>query len=343
MADVYETARRFQELAEAGSDAALRTVLEELARTLPGLALEAEGAAREYAAMKAAGAELHTLDAFAVVRARAIAGKVETEIRRIMERLSTSLTAAEEETIRLGFLAARQLVQTALPADIPPDLAARVGESWQTPPIAAARQAIAAQSGGPLRNLFDAMGRDAGQRARTRIVQGILAGSPPSVVGNAIRETTGIAGSRAQTIARTETLRAYRESSRLAWQQNGVVMRYKRLAAHSNRTCVMCLALDGKVQETDELLAVHPNDRCAVVPIVDLSDFGIASDTEAESSRETGAAWFARQDAATQRAILGPGGYSRYQQGAALSAFVRVRHDREWGPTLERVPNGEVG
>ncbi|MEI6180243.1 MAG: hypothetical protein WCP31_05780 [Chloroflexales bacterium] len=48
--------------------------------------------------------------------------------------------------------------------------------------------------------------------------------------------------------------------------------------------------------------------------------------------RETGAAWFAKQDEATQRAMLGPGKQKLYAEGTpALADLVGVKDDARWG------------
>jgi hypothetical protein len=76
-----------------------------------------------------------------------------------------------------------------------------------------------------------------------------------------------------------------------------------------------------------------------MVPVVDLPGAGTAA---MQSRRETGADWLARQDAETQRAILGKGGYEAYQAGTPLSRFARVEHDPDWGATLRVARLSEV-
>ena len=49
--------------------------------------------------------------------------------------------------------------------------------------------------------------------------------------------------------------------------------------------------------------------------------------------RETGAEWFARQDATTQVTILGQTRYQLYKDGKITLADVVDRHPSPWGPT----------
>ncbi len=159
---------------------------------------------------------------------------------------------------------------------------------------------------------------------------------------------TNLASSRLRVFAcdpMIPTLASYRANP-------GVVRAFRRVAGKDKRSCILCLALDGQEQPTGELLATHPRCRCAVVPLTrSWEELGFPEHVqrladEAEASRpgqERGEAWFRKQSAATQRAMLGPGGLALYQKGASLRDFVDVRHSPDWGPTLRRKPLAEVG
>lgn len=68
------------------------------------------------------------------------------------------------------------------------------------------------------------------------------------------------------------------------------------------------------------------NCRCTMIPL--LRD-------RPTPERETGEAWFARQDAATQRELLGPGKYDLYRQGRiTLGDLVGTRDDPRWGRSV---------
>lgn len=96
-----------------------------------------------------------------------------------------------------------------------------------------------------------------------------------------------------------------------------------------------CLALDGTIQESSEVMPSHPACRCATVPLPDLP--GVR-----QEPRQTGAEWLADQTEETQRAILGKGGWERYQAGVPLSRFARVERDPVWGPTVRIARLSEV-
>lgn len=334
---IDELARRF--LAEAeGLDAyALRRLTVELARALPGMVDAAERAASDYARLQAAGATLGETERFAVVRARAVAQRVEAEVNRLLAEAAPELVGAQQRAVEHGLKAARGLVEAALPEGVSLDLIKKYGPAWSTPPLDAARTAVAAQSPGtPLRALLDAVGPDVSRSVRTHLVSGLLAGQPPRTVGRAISRDVGLASARAQTIARTETLRSYRMAQQVAWERNkALVPRFRRLAALNRRTCPACLAMDGAEQETGTLMASHPNDRCTVVPILAIPGL-------AQTPPESGADWFARQDADVQRTVLGMGGYERYQDGVPLARFAGVQEDAAWGPSIRVTPLKEI-
>jgi hypothetical protein len=92
--------------------------------------------------------------------------------------------------------------------------------------------------------------------------------------------------------------------------------------------CPLCLAMDGREFGLDEPFAQHPNCRCTAIPLL--------KDRDAPR-RTLGADWFATQDAATQRSILGPGAFDLYREGRLnLGDLVAIRQDPLWGPTLRR-------
>lgn len=335
MPDIYEQARAFLLQAEAGADYATRRIAVELGRALPDIVAEAERAAKEFAALREAGAELGRVEQFGAVRARAIAKQVAAEVERIIAESAPAIDAAQRRAVEQGLESARTLALAAYPEGVPADILSRVSAAWQTPPLDAARAAIAAQQPGtPLRALLDAIGPDVSRRVRTQLNAGLLAGQNPRAIGRIVAKSGDLTVGRARVIARTEILRSYRLSSQLAYQANGIT-RYRRLAAKQRRTCPACLALDSQEQDTAEMMPTHPACRCAVIPLPDLPGVD-------QRPRQTGAEWLAGQDEATQRAVLGKGGLEAYQRGTPLSAFAKVERDAVWGNTVRVATLSEV-
>lgn len=135
---------------------------------------------------------------------------------------------------------------------------------------------------------------------------------------------------RMLNIARTEQLRVYRESSRMAYQASGVVGSYRRLATRDARTCVGCLMSDGQEYQLDQPLDEHPQGRCTLIPNVN----GLPP-----VNWTKGPDWFLQQSPATQRSIMGPGKYDAWQAGQFnLDQLVSVRRNDTWGDSVQPTP-----
>lgn len=132
----------------------------------------------------------------------------------------------------------------------------------------------------------------------------------------------------AERIARTETIRAYREASRQSYLENAdVVSGWRWVAAHSARTCAACLGMDGRVFPSTVPFGSHPACRCVSVPVV----IGAEHLT---TDRPTGEQWLQQQDADTQEEVLGARGRAMWASGAVgLSDFVHESYSPQWGVT----------
>jgi len=111
---------------------------------------------------------------------------------------------------------------------------------------------------------------------RRELLQGIIQGE--SVQQIARRLTTGTAlqrgvfarvETRAEVIARTETIRSFNQGALWQFQLNGV-KRVVWMTARDDRTCPYCRPLDGQVFPIDRLPLggppIHPRCRCMVRP-----------------------------------------------------------------------------
>lgn len=195
-------------------------------------------------------------------------------------------------------------------------------------PVSAVQNMVGnAGDGTPLGQLLRASWGQQAPDVAGALVRGVALGWHPSKTARAMRQAANVSLERAIVIARTESLRVYRESSRQSYQRSGLVSGYLRIAAKSTRTCVACLFSDGQFYPLSVPFEEHVQGRCQAIPRV-----RGASPIEFEK----GPAWFARQDDATQRAMLGPGRYDAWQAGKFdLSDVVaRVENDT-WGASLQ--------
>ena len=139
---------------------------------------------------------------------------------------------------------------------------------------------------------------------------------------------------RMMTIARTETLRVYNESSRQQYISSGIVSSYTRIAAHDRRTCLHCIVLEGTVYPTNELMPSHPNCRCTLIPIVNGAP---------KPEWLKGEDWFMAQPSATQESIMGASRYELWRTGQiGLHDSTQIVPNPVWGDTLRTVPLREL-
>lgn len=326
---VYDDAQRFTRDVERLNNRALARMVAELERILPGLEAQAVGVAERVQAMRDAGAPVSELQQFAARRARTIAAEVRAECNRLAAAMAGSVASTQDAALQRGVDAATALIEGQLPDGVS---IARIAPGFERPPLEALRAAVGSQQGAPLRELFAALGDDAGRKARDTLLSGLAAGKNPRVMARDLRRTVGLSAVRAEAISRTETLRSFRAASLMTYQAAGIT-RYRRLAARSVRTCAACLALDGQEQDAAEVMAVHVQDRCSTIPIIE----GLTP-----PPTETGADWLARQPAEVQVTVLGKGGAAAYQRGVPLERFARVEQDPQWGATVRVATLSEV-
>jgi len=192
----------------------------------------------------------------------------------------------------------------------------------------------AARAGQPLNVILERAYPITAQAISDRLVQATALGwSPRKTAQSIINEGLAPGLDHILLVARDQEIRAYREASRESYQEAGV-QKYMRISAHDERVCEACIALDGTEYATDELMELHPQDRCAIVPVlpgVDMPEY------------PTGKDWFDTQTDDMQRSILGPGKYEAYQAGEfEFAQLATPTYSPTWGPGLEVTPLKEL-
>lgn len=202
-------------------------------------------------------------------------------------------------------------------------------------PIEALTQLTAlAQPGGPLSQILHDAYPLAADALTKQLVSNVGRGKNPRAILTLARQQGLVAGlNHILLVSRDQSVRAFRQASLASYANDPDVIAYKRMAARQTRTCVMCLALDGTESPTDQLMPVHPQDRCAVVAVV--RGF---TPTSWKSGRE----WFGEQSADVQRKMLGPERYRLYKSGVPLTDFVSVTNHETWGPSLKLRPLAQM-
>lgn len=122
--------------------------------------------------------------------------------------------------------------------------------------------AAAAQAKGYLRR----HGETFATTATELVAQGVAEGRPTDAITGDLRLRLGVVKSRADVIARTESLRAYNTASNQYYAANGIdlVLWY---ATADDRTCPICNARAGRIYKRASTNApAHPRCRCYLAP-----------------------------------------------------------------------------
>ena len=125
-----------------------------------------------------------------------------------------------------------------------------------------------AGDGGPLQTLLQQAYPTAVDRMTDVLVKNTALGINPRQTARELIDGTAEELNHSLKVARTEQLRVYREASRQQYETSGLVQSYRRLSAKNANTCAVCLALDGEIYPTDELMHVHPNCVIGETPVL---------------------------------------------------------------------------
>lgn len=193
----------------------------------------------------------------------------------------------------------------------------------------------ASSEGTPLGALLREVEGAAVGKIRDELLTGVARGQSPRATARRIVQQANIAPNRALTIARTETLKTYREVSRQSMLANSeVVQGWEWRAQFSRRTCAVCWAMSGKRFSVDETLDSHPNCRCAMLPVtLSWEELGFRGIPDRRPSLPTGPDVFAGLPEADRLAILGRSKLAAYDRGdLTLEDLVKPTSSPRWGP-----------
>lgn len=290
----------------------------------------------EYEQAKALGGKPDADWIFRYNRSGAFRDQVEQELLRFAQYAEQSTREQMKEAIRAAEEHAERLARAALgkpPAGLVVD--------WNRVPTAAVAEMVGlTQPDSPLHKLFMGITAERARDAENALIRGLLMGKNPRETAPLLRQVLGVTLSRALRIARTETLRAYREATRQNYQANNdIVKGWVWHSALDVRTCAVCWAMHGTVHRLDERLDDHPNGRCAMVPQTATWDeigkkhgIDLSGIPETNPHIEPGIEVFEKLPADKQLKILGQAKYSAWKDGKfTLSDLVGRKRSAVWG------------
>jgi SPP1 gp7 family putative phage head morphogenesis protein len=292
-------------------------------------------------------------------RFRLLMEQIDQRLVQYAEFASLTIENAVRQEVRYAQrdadLLIRAIIDEGLAPELPPQLRrAAVDEalrSFSRLPTAAVEFEVGVLADGTsLRNYFlsgtsnvPALSAQVVERLRQRLSFALAAGWGPERTAQELRSALGIGLDRALRIARTEQLRAYRETTRWSYQSYGI-QSWRWIASLDRRTCMACLMLDGRVFSVEEPQPAHVNCRCTIIPVVPGIEVSqrrrVRNDEDRyEFFEGTGEQWFLARSEATQREMLGEAKYEAWRRGEfQLQDLIYAREHPEFGLSYTEAP-----
>lgn len=245
--------------------------------------------------------------------------QVQNELVTFADAAGSSITQLQREAAELGLQNSADLFA------IGTEGTTLSGGFAKLPAQAASDLAGFAGDGSPLSVLLARLAPGAADAVKQTLFSGIVRGMGAEPLAREVFNSLGGNMARSLLIARTETLRAYREASQQFYELNSDVIKgWRWISACNSRTCPVCWAMHGSEHSTSEQFSSHPGCRCTPVPT-----------TESSSPLKSGPERFAALPEAQQLKVLGPLKLESYKAGRiSLQDLVGTTTNRRWGMTL---------
>lgn len=251
-----------------------------------------------------------------------------TESARYAGFTTDLVSTGQLELGQLAIADASQIIEVSF------NQAGKIGPAFNRLNVGAV-EAIAgiAGDGQPISKLVNSRviaGADEATAVINTLIESTALGINPARTATLIKDDLSAGLNKALQIARTEQLRAYRESTRQQYIESGVVKGYMRISARDVRVCPACIMADGNILLLETSFEEHVQGRCTLVPNV----IGAPDPTW-----QTGKQWFMTQPPEVQKQIIGPGRFDAWQGGQfKLDDLITKRTNRTWGNALVPTP-----
>ena len=317
-AQIYQSAVDFKDALITRDQKASERIVKTYARAFNRMRGNIDSLVKRIEQARAAGQYVSPSWAFQLDRYLTLQRQISEEIGRISREVESITISQQAAAVSQSASDAAKLA--AMAADN-----AGVSVSFATLPKSAA-ESIAGflADGSPLSKLTSRLPGQAASAIADALSDGITMGWGAEKTARRMRDALGGNMNRALNIARTETMRAYREANYRTINQNRDILQgWVWVASFSRRTCASCIAMAGTVHPMDERMESHSRCRCSQAPLLR------GQSVEFQKGEE----WFATQPEEIQRAILGTNVATQsYRDGKlALTDFVGRQNSPEWG------------
>lgn len=264
---------------------------------------------------------------------------VERASLRFAEQATLTIKDSQVRALSLVDSHTREATFEALGGRYAPEIAiASVqGQFGRLPAGAYMRLVGNASDGNPLGALLRKIAPKAKDEAANVLTRGIAQGHNPRQIAKAFKLQTGVTYTRAETISRTEVIRAYREAALETYRSSPVVTEWVWVATLDTRTCFACAQMSGTIHSMSEMLDGHPRCRCSMAPRTkSWADLGYKDLKDTRPQIPLGSDWFNGLAESAQRAMLGPSKFDALKSGQIKPQdLIQRPRNRTWG-TMRR-------
>lgn len=317
MPDVVSMAAQFRTALLADDEAAQESMLDRWLVVEQALLEQMTALATRLLELKAEGREVTPSQLFQIDRYQSLLAQLDLQLRRYQATAAASIDQTQRQFALLGIDQADQLIGA---------VGGVRGTFSSLNPAAVENIVALARAGQPLDALMEAAYPLAAQGMTDQLIAGTALGWNPRRTAYAMRDEGLSQGlNHLLLVARDQQIRSWRTANLQTYRSNPRVLQYMRICAKQPRTCLACLALDGTLYPTSEMMPTHPQCRCALVPVV--TGFPLPK-------FQTGEMWFRDQSPAMQQSMMGPGRYELWTQGTInFRDLATVRENPTWGPS----------
>lgn len=278
-------------------------------------------------------------------RYRNILRVIEEETYRFAQQTAGLVTRAQLEALHRVASHQRELLPASL-GPAPGYAIAAVDASFVTFPLEAFQQMVGnAGDGKPLGDLLEKIAPKARQELADVLTDGVARGLSPRQTARLFRRKSGVTATRALTISRTETLRAYRQATHETMQANrAIVQKWIWHAQLDDRTCSSCAIMSGTEHSVDEPFGSHINCRCAQVPkTATWEDLGFKGIPDTNPQIPKGTDWLDKLSDAKRDRIMGKGVNQLHREGKVnYKDLVTKTSSKKWGKGVKPTPLKEL-
>lgn len=320
MSSIITTAREFRAEVLRGDKAMLSQLSSAYATIEQSLKLQLNSLIRDIEEAQKRGETINRDWLRRSYRYQQLIQQTQEQLAFFAEGTDRFIQGKQQQAISLAQLHATGLIESAMPEIT----------FFQLPTSAVAEMVGVLENGSPLASLLNSLGPQAASEIRATLISGLGSGRSVQTIARQIRQSIAMPGWRALAIARTETLRAYRQSTLATYAENSdVISGWIWISTLSVRTCAACWSLHGTFFPlSKQFFPAHVSCRCTSIPEI----------RGVKTNVQSGSVLFANLPVEQQQTILGPSRYEMYVAGTPLEDFTILTRDPDWGGAYQVRP-----